>query len=588
MESYPLPSPYRLAHIAEQSRSRPPSKKLSEVDDMLLVSWLAKNNPDGSGRRGHQTYERLVEEHPIGTGISSGTWRERYLRNREYFDPLIRQYLIDNTEAEGTSGSSSNIPPEIQPFTDEDETLLVEYLANNADPDGKGLLGRLVYQNFSANEGGNWPGGAKHSWYTWRDHYRSNADKLNKLIEESRLANNISTASLKMASANRKSALAKRKTAPSKSQIISEDPEQSSSALESNQPDLHSLFADFIAEMKAEGVTAFGGLAVYQRLVNNEEGKWPWGKLRTVHGWKFRYRDQKAILDPLIEARLAKISSKTMTAPPADGLTPLNIVVDRDYASNANSPPESPDIERDASTLEPEDLEPPSTSSPLTSLLSGREASETESLSSPQVESSAGLSFSRYSETRPESNDPLSQGAAAVISQIPTYGLFTPQDDTVLLKYMVERSIQAKPGKKKRLGDIFEAIDVFQDLTKTVPAAGRHTAQAWRTRYMKHKLQFDRLVNQLKGPVERARRQAPSYDSISDISYGIKRPIGDDDTIKRPKKIKKSAKNRKAKQIEAGEDYSIQTSPIQGLEANKSDSEEEQEVAGYLCSMIEG
>ena len=67
---------------------------------------------------------------------------------------------------------------------------------------------------------------------------------------------------------------------------------------------------------------------------------------------------------------------------------------------------------------------------------------------------------------------------------------------------------------------------------------------------MKHKLQFDRLVDSIKGPIERARRQAPGRDSISDISYGTKRQIGEDDLSTRPKKAKTSGRGGNRGQVE--------------------------------------
>ncbi|KAK1230516.1 hypothetical protein PQX77_006387 [Marasmius sp. AFHP31] len=556
MESHSSPPPHYSAHITDPStsRRRPPSRRMTEADDEFLVSWLAKNNPDGIGRRGQQVYEKLVAEHPIGTDICSSTWRERYIRNREYFDPLIRQYLIDNMQSDDAAGSSTKIPPAIQPFTSDDEALLVEYLANNAHPDGKGLTGRVYYQHLSANADGTCPGGTKHSWQTWRDHYVSNTERLNKLIESYRSAHG-----------------------------IRRSPRQSASRSVSGKSEQDLLFAGFLAEMKAEGVTAFGGTTVYQRLLDDENGKWPWGKQRSLHGWKSRYQAYKPMLEPMINAKLAEITLTTSLCPSSPSPPDSTTSPDSSESLEDNTVTPTQALEQNSRTPDPDDRSP-SSSYPLI-LLSPKYTTDSDTPSSPRVESTTGLSLSRYSETRPDPDDPLSQAVAAVISQVPTYGLFTRQDDTVLLKYMVERSIQAKPGKKKRLGDIFDAIDVFQDLTKTVPAAGRHTAQAWRTRYMKHKLQFDRLVDSMKGPIERARRQASSRDSISDISYGTKRQIGDDDLIGRPKRAKTSGRGGNRKHTEESAE-TLAHHPIPGS-STKSDTEEEDEVAGYLCSMMD-
>ncbi|KAL0064980.1 hypothetical protein AAF712_008105 [Marasmius tenuissimus] len=317
-------------------------------------------------------------------------------------------------------------------------------------------------------------------------------------------------------------------------------------------------------------------------LFFKEHGKWPWGKQRSLHGWKSRYHAYKPVLEPMINARFAEITSTTSPRPSSP--SPPDSATSPDSSESLEdetvTPTQAP--EQNSRTPGPDDRFP-STSYPLT-LLSPK-YTDSDSPSSPRVESTTGLSLSRYSETRPDPDDPLSQAVAAVISQVPTYGLFTRQDDTVLLKYMVERSIQARPGKKKRLGDIFDAIDVFQDLTKTVPAAGRHTAQAWRTRYMKHKLQFDRLVDSMKGPIERARRQASSRDSISDISYGTKRQIGEDDLSRRPKRAKIPGRGGNRKHAEESPEM-LAHRTIRGS-STKSDTEEEDEVAGYLCSMMD-
>lgn len=66
------------------------------------------------------------------------------------------------------------------PFTDKDIENLTEYLATHSTD--KGRMGNMLYRDLVANAGGKWPWSQRHSWQSWRDHYKRNSDTYERRI----------------------------------------------------------------------------------------------------------------------------------------------------------------------------------------------------------------------------------------------------------------------------------------------------------------------------------------------------------------------------------------------------------------------
>nr|VWO97570.1 Cytochrome P450 monooxygenase CYP52X1 [Ganoderma boninense] len=76
--------------------------------------------------------------------------------------------------------------------------------------------------------------------------------------------------------------------------------------------------AQYIAKYnpQREGRT---GNKLYQRLVENAQGKWPWHQRHTWQSWRERYRTDQAQFDRRIARHLLKASAKTATKSDVSG-----------------------------------------------------------------------------------------------------------------------------------------------------------------------------------------------------------------------------------------------------------------------------
>ncbi|KAE9409528.1 hypothetical protein BT96DRAFT_527443 [Gymnopus androsaceus JB14] len=54
-------------------------------------------------------------------------------------------------------------------YSEEDDALLVEYLAESGTSEGR--KGKNVYQRLVENTEGRWPWSSRHPWQSWRSHY---------------------------------------------------------------------------------------------------------------------------------------------------------------------------------------------------------------------------------------------------------------------------------------------------------------------------------------------------------------------------------------------------------------------------------
>lgn len=69
-------------------------RQFSKDDTIHLADWLARNNPEGEGRRGNKLYKQLMEDteaHPWNKRHTWQSWRDKYTENIQHFDALIKK-----------------------------------------------------------------------------------------------------------------------------------------------------------------------------------------------------------------------------------------------------------------------------------------------------------------------------------------------------------------------------------------------------------------------------------------------------------------------------------------------------------------
>ncbi|KAF8882297.1 hypothetical protein BD779DRAFT_1543898 [Infundibulicybe gibba] len=78
-------------------------KAYTEEDDDLLIRYLATVNPSGGGRSGNNLYIDFCRDLVKWPGTVTHpwqSWRDRYYRNRDYFDDVIKKYIKKHPTAE--------------------------------------------------------------------------------------------------------------------------------------------------------------------------------------------------------------------------------------------------------------------------------------------------------------------------------------------------------------------------------------------------------------------------------------------------------------------------------------------------------
>ncbi|KAL0064950.1 hypothetical protein AAF712_008072 [Marasmius tenuissimus] len=390
--------------------------------DYILVSYLAQNDAEGHARHELALYQKLAEKHR--GGITASLWQNRYTRRHEHFDAMIKEKLRNGSTARGSTrktgkdGTSSDRT--VRPVTQEDEQALVAYLAEHGDYWNirKAVEGKPHYKRLVANKDGKTPWGARHCADIWRQHVHNNWERLFALVLERRREMKVS----RVGPFNRKWTL--------------EDDE---------------LLAGFLAEKKAEG-RHLGGHKIYEELVENKDGKWPWGTLRTQGAWNARYlQTARRKLEPMVEARLAELLA---VGPSSSSLSKPSVATERHQL--------------------PVDAQSLAEGHAPSRVVPSKSGSRTWTSTKASVRSSSALV-----------DVCMDDLLAAVTNDIPRHGLFSTQDDAVLLRYLIRLSGGS---------NVASEVDVFHHLLETVPDARKHTAQTWRKHYQRLKSRFDRLV----------------------------------------------------------------------------------------------
>ncbi|KAI0933379.1 hypothetical protein AcV5_005538 [Taiwanofungus camphoratus] len=165
------------------------SSHFSEEDDKYLIRFLAKYTPDGRYRSGNVIYHKLEEngerKWPWSKHHTWMSWRNRYVKQKDYFDQEIRRYQkrhgIDrNRGPPPTPRATPNGNARVA-FTAEDDSHLVVYLAKHSTS-AKGRLGNSLYETLVANGEGKWRWAERHPWRGWRERYRNNRPEFDQRI----------------------------------------------------------------------------------------------------------------------------------------------------------------------------------------------------------------------------------------------------------------------------------------------------------------------------------------------------------------------------------------------------------------------
>ncbi|KAK7023683.1 hypothetical protein VNI00_016566 [Paramarasmius palmivorus] len=387
-------------------------------------------------------------------------------------------------------------------FSKEDDELLIAFIAKN-NPAVSGRKGTNVYKRLVEEHS------THQTWSQWKSRYIAYAEYYDRRI----------------------------------AQILGPDFVQPT--LKSRVPytaeDSQNL-VEYLAKHTGESARR-RGTAVYKALAENRTGDAPWGLTRTSAGWRDYYKRNKEAFDIAIKdyQTLHGIVSEPLPREPTNDLgaesddsIPSRVLafVDAVQEDNRIKQTEARKVKRNQAatdsqhTTEDEfDTHIPSVPvSPSVGFGSFTDI-EGQHASSSQIgfgNSDPTISVTR-SEVMPEPVDSDTEYFNEVIHQIPRYGIFTPHDDLVLLKFI----------SKKRVANR-KAESLYQELVQTIPAAGRHTAQAWRTRYTKHQHVFDRLVSdyrtkrKLKGKEQEKRRHTLESSSLKPAIQSPRRlSIGD-------------------------------------------------------------
>ncbi|KZT11186.1 uncharacterized protein LAESUDRAFT_746997 [Laetiporus sulphureus 93-53] len=160
--------------------------EFSEEDDLRIVQFLAKYTPDGRDRSGNAIWLSLrnnPRKWPWCERHSWQSWRNRYCKNRDRFDVLVRKWLKRYDVEPGIlPPTTSDVRTRIQ-FSAQDDNFLEQYLAKYSIS-SQGRLGNKLYTTLVANEKQKWPWAKRHPASAWRERYKNNREHFDELIAD--------------------------------------------------------------------------------------------------------------------------------------------------------------------------------------------------------------------------------------------------------------------------------------------------------------------------------------------------------------------------------------------------------------------
>lgn len=167
-------------------------------------------------------------------------------------------------------------------FTETDADYITQYLAKYT-PDGRDRSGNQIWKALGENAKQKWAWSSRHTWQAWRNHYVKNREyydhKVSRLLKKQRKLEE--DPSYIPAPSNPKPT-----------------PSGSTRTAFTADDDKH-----LVAYLAKHSITANGrrGNSLYLKLMEDEEGKWPWSQRHTSHSWRERYKTQRAEFDSYIE-----------------------------------------------------------------------------------------------------------------------------------------------------------------------------------------------------------------------------------------------------------------------------------------------
>ncbi|KAL0570694.1 hypothetical protein V5O48_011269 [Marasmius crinis-equi] len=216
--------------------------------------------------------------------------------------------------------------------------------------------------------------------------------------------------------------------------------------------------AEFVDTMVALGYGS-GSRKIYQILVKNEGGKWPWAAKRSVEAWRSRYLIT-------LRKKLAPDMKRKLAQP--DVYSALH--------TESRAKTETQRQKGSKSSVSNSNLAKRSTVAHL-----------------------APSSADSSSSTASDQLKLLAAEMQAAVSRFPEHSPFNAQDNMILLNYLLTSLYKRAGGTRGSLAvETRPEKDCFQRMIDSVPAARRHTAQAWKSHYYKLKTHFDRLIDQLR------------------------------------------------------------------------------------------
>ncbi|EMD34261.1 hypothetical protein CERSUDRAFT_117137, partial [Gelatoporia subvermispora B] len=153
-------------------------------EDEFLARYLAEQTPSGAGRSGNKVYEQLCEnpkKWPLAKYHTWHSWRNRYNKNQEWFEKMIRKYQKDR----GLGVTPFMATPSSKPrknFTQQEDQALMEYIARHSS-EPRGRTGNNLYVYLCDNtDKFRWA--KNHPVQSWRQRYKDNKEEFDKAIAD--------------------------------------------------------------------------------------------------------------------------------------------------------------------------------------------------------------------------------------------------------------------------------------------------------------------------------------------------------------------------------------------------------------------
>ncbi|KAH9939450.1 hypothetical protein B0H21DRAFT_756965 [Amylocystis lapponica] len=182
-------------------------------------------------------------------------------------------------------------------YTKEDEKHLIEYLAVYS-PDGRNRAGNSLYKNLEANLDGLWPWACRHTWSSWRDHYKMNTYYFSSRITRYQKKHKINS-NLNPPPASRAASVAATPGRGQKEPYTTED-------------DRNLVF--YMAQHSLTSKNRLGNKLYEDLWSSTDEGR-SWVKRHPWKSWRERYKNNQAEYDKQILRIQAKLGPNQLPKP---------------------------------------------------------------------------------------------------------------------------------------------------------------------------------------------------------------------------------------------------------------------------------